>query len=219
MLKIRLIPAAIAVFVISGVLWGCAAYGQAAKPADIKIGVVDVDRVAENYTEAKTAREQLVALRTQFADALKMRQKYSLLSPAELDELEKLGALPKPEAKDTARIQELQKKGDALAAELATLRNKKDLSDTEKARLKELTDIALKANADLEARGPFYDDQLAAKQKDMEEKMQPKMEAAIAEVAKQKGLWTVIDKSVIHWGCVDITDDLIAKLNKEAGSK
>jgi Skp family chaperone for outer membrane proteins len=217
MLKARLIPAALAALLIGGGFSGVA-YGQAPKPVDIKIGVVDVDRVAEGYTEAKNARAQLDALQTQLSAALEMRQKYSLLSPSELDEMEKLSALPKPEAKDTAAIQELRKKGDILAAELEALRNKKDVTDTDKARLKDLTDVGAKTNADIETRRQSYADQFGSKQKDMEEKIQTKMEAAIGELAKQKGLWTVIDKSVIHWGCIDITDDLIAKLNKEAGS-
>jgi Skp family chaperone for outer membrane proteins len=216
MLKVRLILASMVVLVLAG--FGVA-HCQAAKPADIKIGVVDVDRIAEGYFEAKNAREQLQALQTQYGAALDMRQKYSLLSPAELDEMEKLMALPKPEAKDTARIQELTKKGDALAAELEALRNKKDPTGADKARLSELTDVATKAGAGIETRRQFYADQYVTKQKDMEEKMQVKMEAAIADLAKQKGLWTVIDKSVIHWGCVDITDDLVAKLNKEANAK
>jgi len=210
--------AAIVASVLGGVLCG-GAYGQAPKPTDSKIGVVDVGRVNEDYIEVKTGRAQLDALTASLSDILKMRQKYSLLSPQELDELEKLTGTRAPSDQDKQRIQDLTKKGDDAAAELETLRNKKDPTDADKARLKELTDIGAKSSADIEARRAEFANTVQTKEQDLLSKLQDKMDAAIGELAQQKGLWIVVDQEAVHWGGLDLTDELIAKLNKDAQPK
>jgi Skp family chaperone for outer membrane proteins len=208
---------AIVAFLLGVALCGTA-YGEAPKPAvDSKIGIVDVSRVEDEYTEVKNATAQVSAMEASLTDILKMRQKYSLLSAAELDELEKLFGMEKPEDKDKARIQELTKKGDDLAAELEGLRNKKDPTDADKTRLSDLTTAGTKNGADMEARRAEYATKVQAKQKELLDKLTDKMNVAIGELAQQKGLWVVVAKPVTLWGGIDVTDDLIAKLNKGAG--
>ncbi|MDO8585827.1 MAG: OmpH family outer membrane protein [Armatimonadota bacterium] len=195
-----------------------AAYGADAPPqvADAKVGIVDVSRVEDEYVEVKNAVSQVDTMKNSLASILKMRQKYSLLPAQELDELEKLTGMEKPEEKDNARVQEITKKGDDLAAELEALRNKKEPTDQDKARLNELTDLSRKATSDVEARRAQYDTDLQNKAKDLFDKANEKMNAAIAELARQKGLWTVLAKPFVLWGGADLTNDLIEKLNKDA---
>jgi Skp family chaperone for outer membrane proteins len=211
---------AIVTFLLGGIL-SVAAYGDAPKPSDAaaKIGIVDVSRVEDEYTEVKDATTVVNALEASLTDILKMRQKYSLLSPQELDELEKLTGLEKPEDKDKQRITELSKKGDDLAAELETLRNKKDPTDADKARLTELTAASTKSSTDVEARRAEYATKVQGKQKELLDKLTDKMNAAIAELAQQKSFWVVVAKPVTLWGGTDITDELIAKLNKDVKPK
>jgi Skp family chaperone for outer membrane proteins len=217
MMKVRPVPVlAIVAFVLAGLLSGVAYAAEAPKPAaDCKIGVVDISRVEDEYTVVKDATDQVSAMETSLTNILKMRQKYSLLSPQELDELEKLTGLEKPTDADTARVKELTTKGDALAAELETLRNKKDPTDADKARLNELTGISAKSSAAVEARHAQYATDLQAKSKELLDKATDAMVAAVGQLAQQKGLWAVVSKSVTLWGGIDITDELIAKLNKD----
>lgn len=211
-----LVPVIVAFLLGIGVCGTVLAADPPKAAMDAKIGIVDVSRVEDEYTEVKNATAQVSAMEASLTDILKMRQKYSLLSAAELDELEKLTGMEKPEDKDKARIQELGTKGDTLAKELEDLRNKKDPTDADKARINELTTLSTKNGADVESRRAEYATQVQAKQKELLDKLTDKMTVAIGELAQQKGLWVVVAKPITLWGGVDVTDDLIAKLNKGA---
>lgn len=50
--------------------------------------------------------------------------------------------------------------------------------------------------------------------RDLSGKIKKQIEVVIAEVAKAKGIPTVVDKQVILYGGIDLTDDVVRKLNR-----
>ena len=53
---------------------------------------------------------------------------------------------------------------------------------------------------------------LAIKERDLLLALQNKVDAAVAEIAKAKGLDTIVDKGSVVYGGQDITDDVIKKI-------
>lgn len=203
--------------VVSLLAGGVAYSADAPKPpSDCKIGIVDINRVEDEFTEVKTATDTVSTMADSLERILKMRQKYSLLTEQEFAELEKLTGTEKPTDADKARITEMTTKGDTLAIELETLRGKKDPTDQEKTRLNELTEMGRKATADIEARRASYATNVQAKHKELLDKLTEKMNVVIGELAKSKGLWAVLPRQYVMWGGIDLTTELIEKLNKDA---
>lgn len=66
-----------------------------------------------------------------------------------------------------------------------------------------------------------YEDELKPKKqrvealdRDLSGKIKKQIESVIGQVAKAKGIPTVVDKQVILYGGTDLTNDVLAKLNK-----
>ena len=57
-----------------------------------------------------------------------------------------------------------------------------------------------------------YQERLRDKENEMYNNLLPKLQSAIAQVAQDVGVRIVIDKGAVHWGGVDITAQVLAKL-------
>lgn len=182
---------------------------------EFKLGVVDIDRVRQEYTEVKSASAQVEGMKASLDSLLNERQRNKLLSLPELEELIKLVQMEKPTDKDKQRVLDLEKRGSELAAELDGLRAKNPLSDGEKARLAELTGIETKNTSEIESvRAKYYVD-VQNKNDELVSKLTEKMNAEIAKIAQEKGIAAVIGKNLVIFGGTDITDELLTRLNKK----
>ena len=60
--------------------------------------------------------------------------------------------------------------------------------------------------------------ELATKRQEIFKGIKDKVDTAVSDVAKTKGLSLVVDKSVVLYGGTDITDQVAKELNKNSGS-
>ena len=204
-----IMAAALAVVVAAGAV--CAA-DQPKPTVEVKLGLLDVARVQNECQELKDIQAQVDAMRALLTDRLKLRDRHKLLTVQEIDELDKLMQLEKPSDKDKQRMAELGKKSNDLAAQLDSLRTKKDLTDPEKATLAELTDRDTKATSEIAALNAQFAADADKKEKELMDKLTEKIKAEVAALAKEKGYFAVIAKDLVIFGGTDITDDLLARL-------
>jgi len=78
-----------------------------------------------------------------------------------------------------------------------------------------------KSDAEINKMQKKYEDELKPKKsrvealdRELSGKIKKQIESVIAQVAKSKGIPTVVDKQVILYGGTDITSDVLARLNK-----
>lgn len=89
----------------------------------------------------------------------------------------------------------------------------KQLDDREKAMVADLRLLAGQlSKEDLEARRQAYLKELGALRRDLEEQLNQRVHAAVAEEARRKRLRVVLVKQAIRFGGVDITDAVLARL-------
>ncbi|HPP74301.1 MAG TPA: OmpH family outer membrane protein [Armatimonadota bacterium] len=186
---------------------------SAADPAP-QVGVVDVYEISQKYEKMKSFDSELDAFRQQLLTKIQTRDEHRLLSDAEINELLTLVAKPNQTDADKARIKALGEREKALDEELKDLQNKKELTDTEKARLTELTNILNKADEAVMALSEEANQQFEAKSRELNEQIRTTVLKAIETVAKAKKLSMVVDKMVVLTGGMDITADVIKELNK-----
>ncbi|HOK53919.1 MAG TPA: OmpH family outer membrane protein [Armatimonadota bacterium] len=179
-----------------------------------QVGVVDVYEISQKYEKMKSFDSELDAFRQQLLTKIQTRDEHRLLSDAEINELLTLVAKPNQTDADKARIKALGEREKALDEELKDLQNKKELTDTEKARLTELTNILNKADEAVMALSEEANQQFEAKSRELNEQIRTTVLKAIETVAKAKKLSMVVDKMVVLTGGMDITADVIKELNK-----
>ena len=100
--------------------------------------------------------------------------------------------------------------------ELKKLQETKDLNDQQQARLKELQSLQQKSKDIGTALARDYDAQYQAKMVELQSKSDTDILAAVNEVAKAKELTMILDKAAVLLGGIEVTDDIISKLDRKA---
>lgn len=161
----------------------------------LKVGVVNIQKIFQDSRKVSKYREQTIAERN------------------------------KIEA-------ELEKMAKEIEAEKAGLKTLRPSSSDYLAQMKEI----LTRQANSQAQEKFYEQQMAAKEQEMVEGIYQQMLQAVKKVAEQKGLEIVFAKDEVDFpamsindammtirthkvlysgGCVDITGEVLAELDKE----
>ena len=93
------------------------------------------------------------------------------------------------------------------------LSSQKQLDDREKAMVADLRVLTGQlSKEDLEARRQTYLKELAALRRDLEEQLNQRVHAAVAEEARRQRLRVVLVKQASRFGGIDITDAVLARL-------
>lgn len=218
MSKSRSILATLVIGTFLAVLVGSSAFAAEAKPAT-PFGTIDIERAFNDFDKKKQLEQELMDYLSQLQEEVELRATNKLLTPEEFAELANLTAKPRPEAAEKERIDKLLAISKEREQELRTLQQKPNATDAEKARLKELQDQMNKTDASMKEDEQKYNLELAKRQVDLSRQVMQEVEAAVAVVAKEKGLSIVFNKSagdggLIIYSSVDITDQVLAKLNK-----
>ncbi len=177
------------------------------------VGVVDVQKAFTEYNITKTSNAEITKQAAAFKLDLDTRSINKLMTEAEINELIKLKVKTPATDADKKRIDELEKLSKQRDEELNTLSNKTDPSEQERGRLRELRDLGNKNEASARTAADDYNQQLEKRQKELSDKITSDIQAAIAKVAQQKGLATVVDKIAVLYGGIDVTEDVIKVLN------
>lgn len=182
-------------------------------------GSVDVEKAFDGYDKKKQLDQELLVFADQLTLKYELRKTNRLLTADEFKQLADLTVKPNQNDADKKKIEELLAQSKQREQELQTLQQKQGATDAEKARLKELTDQATNADAVLKDETGKYQGDFAAKQVELSRQVMDEVDAAVAAVAKSKGLSMVFNKNIgdirfIIFSSVDITDEVLKKLNK-----
>jgi len=200
--------AMVAIGLVGSVAW-------AAAPPEPKIGVVDGMKIDENAPRIKQYKEELDSVGNLLKLKLDIRAQNRMLDENEIKELIDLKTKDKPTDADNARIKALTDLDRAKSDELQKLQEAKEPNDQQKARLKELMDLQQKSKEMGNTLSKDYDGQYQSKAIELQGKIDTEVRAAVAKVAEAKGLSLVFDKAVVVYGGIDITDDVVSRLDRK----
>jgi len=191
----------------------------AAQESAPRIGVVDMPKVLDGYNEFKDLDQQYKAFLAERQQQLQERMAVRLLSKDELKEYQNLKATAAPSEQQKQRMEELRKVAEARENELATLSRLPNLTENEKKRLSDLNATADGSAAEVEQLQKRLSDEIGARNKELSDKLQKKIEAALAAIAKEKRVDVILAKEAVLYGGRDLTSDVLAKLNAPGAPK
>jgi outer membrane protein len=189
-----------------------------------KVGVLDMDRLFNEYQEYQKANQEYQKYREklilQARDRLNLRRQHVMLTRDEWEELENLllkgNTLTDAEKK---RFQDLQSITPKLAEELNKLQGKEKLTEAEQARKKELTEKQGAGMRELDERSSESERTIAEKLRERDNEVSPvlrkKIDDMIARIAQENKLDVVLAKESVLYGGLDITEQVVKKLNED----
>ncbi len=181
-----------------------------------KIGVLNVQRIFADAPRIKQYMEDYESLKQQLGQKLDIRSQNLMLDENQIKELIDLKQKASQTEKDKTRIAELEKAERDLDAEFKTLQSTAQPTEEQKARLKVLQELRDKSTSTGNAYEKDYNNQLATRLQELEEKTRVDMQEAVNKAAEAKGLTFVFVKDAVLVGGVDITDDVMGKLDRKA---
>lgn len=183
--------------------------------AKSEVGVIDTDKVLSSYTayqEASKKHEDFTAKR-QAVLTVKFRMR--LLTEAQTKECEELQKLAAPTAEQSKRLTDLLAASDTAEEELGQLKGKTGRSEAETKRMQELEALAETNAKVIEALQATLKKEVADELKRLMTPLEEKLKQTIAEVAGEMKLTVVLSKGDVLYGGEDITEKVLARLNKK----
>lgn len=189
---------------------------QAAQAQTVQFGVVDVNKVLNESKSRTIVSGELQRTERSYTAILQRLAQGSarFLTDAEITELAGLYEKDKPTEAEQKRISQLEEKGDQQKRELTTIQNTPKPDDAQTARFTLLNDTFEKGGASLQQLNRTLSARLQEKARDAEQKALVTVRAAVAKVAKAKGLAVVFTGDIAIYATVDITDDVVKEVNK-----
>lgn len=210
-----------------GLLFGVCSGHASAKASEAKgqmpvFASVDLDKAFNNYDKKKKADEELAA----FVDGLKtkfqLRQTNPLLTADEFNQLAELSAKAAPTADEKKKLDGLTAESSRRVQDFQALQQKPNASDVEKAQLAKYQSQQNDTSNFLQDENKKGMDQINTKQADMMKTLLGDIDLVVSEIAKDEGYSMVLNKSsyngmpsLVLYSGVDITDDVLKKLNKK----
>jgi Skp family chaperone for outer membrane proteins len=177
-------------------------------------GVVDYERVFNESTYVKTNRERLQALEARYGSVLQTLQENIVLTNEERQELTNLLLTENPNDEQRKRIDQLTQTARQRASELQQLRQKPQLSETEKAALERFTQMEAVGREAIQSLFQQLRQQLEQQAQQIGKQVDTTVRETIAQVAKEKKLSLVFSAGAVLYAENDITDDVIKRLNE-----
>lgn len=179
----------------------------------VKVGIVDLNKVHSEAPKIKRYWDEINKLKDSLEAKLEVRIQNIYLSGNDIEELVllKTKATPLTDAEKN-RIKELEGKQDAMAKELATLEQTKDLTAEQNERMKALRDARKKSEDTGMSLTKTYDEQLKSKVQELDKKAETDLRDAINKAAADNKVTVVVAKEAVLFGGTDITADVIKKL-------
>lgn len=207
------------VLVISAMVM-CIAFALRASGANdkgITFATVDVQKINDNYKLKAVLETQFQQLQAKWQGRLARRQNMPLLTEDEqkqIDAIEEKG--PNQTDADKATLKQLTDKAQQLNNQLVALRQKKesDLTDADKTQLATLEAAIAKASDQYNSMQDQMKAELTNFDNQNSDLLVKNIRAAVAQVAKDKGITIVFNNQVVLFSGVDITDQVLAILNK-----
>ncbi|MDW8107305.1 MAG: OmpH family outer membrane protein [Armatimonadota bacterium] len=177
-------------------------------------GIVDLERVRNESRFFKTRAEQLQALETRYVNAFQTLAENLVLNDAERQELTNLLLAEKPNGNQQQRIQQLTQTARQRAEELQRLRQKPDLTETEKAALEQFTRMETRSREVLELTRQQFRQQIEQRARQLDDEFSKALDEVIAQIARERKLGVVFFKGAfVAYAEVDITSEVIKRLD------
>lgn len=181
--------------------------------ARLEIGYLDLQRVAEEYEEAKKGQAELSQMEEQFRKQIEDLEAQRFLEDAERQELARLKAIPKPTDEQRKRIEELLKASRDRANVLRALQQNTNMAPQERQLLEKYSALSRKMDNEIQLLTDKLEGQLRARGEELSRKLTENVKKVAEVVAKERGITAVVDKQVIITGGVDLTDEVLKRLN------
>lgn len=186
-----------------------------AQNTNFSLAFVDLKRMSSEYTGTKQSQAELDTFQQSLRKQLEDREAIRFLDDKERQEVATLRAVASPNPEQKKRLDDLLATSKARADQLRALQQNPNKSDSEKADFDRLSKLSTTTDDDLDTLGGQLDDQLHAKGDELSKKLTDTVLAAITDVAKQKAYTVVLDKQAVLYGGIDLTDDVMKKLNNK----
>ncbi len=180
------------------------------------LAYVDMDKLSAGYKGMQDLNQQFQQFRAQKDAELERQHKARLLNDEERQEYLDLATVAAPTEQRDKRMKELEELSNQRERRLFTLREKKDRTPDEETEFQQLNAIYEKRMSELAKLQHERDQAVTAKYQELSKIITDSVDAAVKVVAEEKKLTIVLRKEVVLWGGVDITDDVLAKLNAPA---
>lgn len=207
----RVLRGFVATFAVLALL---ASFGARSANAQAQqFGSVDMQKVASAYTKTSASDDQFKTFKDQLTAAFSTQAANPMLNAQQQGQLGNLLLKPNPTDADKAQIQTLESQSQKDAQALAALQQQKTLSDADKAQLAQLTGEQQSGQDALQAVQTDYQNRMQQENDKLLQQISDDIRAAVAAVAKQKGLTMVFTAEVAIYAQNDITQAVINKLN------
>ena len=203
--------AALSLFLLLGAVTRA---GAAPAPVSgVAFGSVDIQKIITKYNKTAAMNAQIDLLRSQFGEVIKTQAANPMLSAVDQQQLSDLLLKTTLTDADKQTISALEAKSQKDSQDLATLQQKKDLTDPDRIRLQQLTDEQKTGAQALDEQNQRYTQSIQDKNTELGQQVADDIRAAVATVAQQKGLSAVFDSQFAIYTANDVTQAVIAKLN------
>jgi len=208
----------------AAILIACALVATLAAPSALaqerspRLGVVDMSKVLDQYKEFQASDQQYKAFLRERQMQLAERASVRLLNPEEIKEYQNLKQVTAPSEEQKRRMDELKAVAESREKEFSALQAVTGPSEEQQQRLAELNELQEKSSPELAKMEESAREEINQRNKELSDKLNKSIEAALAAVAKDKRLDSVFTKDAVLYGGLDITDAVLAKLNAGSGS-
>jgi Skp family chaperone for outer membrane proteins len=177
-------------------------------------GVVDMDRVSGEYKAMQMLNQQFQDFQKQQEALIQRRQKNRLLLDDEQREYLDLSApTAAPTSERDKRLADLEKLSDERSRRLLDLGQKKSRTPEEDQEYQQLDQTYKRRTEEINALQSDVQKAVLAKYDEFSKIITDSVNAAVKVVAEEKKLPMVVRKEVVLFGGVDVTQEVIAKLN------
>lgn len=177
-------------------------------------GVVDYERVINESTYVKGNLDRLQALETRYRGVLQTLQENIVQTNEERQELANLLLANNLNEAQRGRVEQLTQTARQRAGELQQLRQKPQLSETEKAALERFTQMETVGREALQTLAQQLGQQLEQQIQQSRDQVNKAVREVIAQVAKEKKLTVVFSAQSVLYAENDITNEVIKRLDE-----
>jgi Skp family chaperone for outer membrane proteins len=186
--------------------------------ADLKVAVVDIDKVSGQYKELIDRQQELGAWVQERKTYLSSLQEFMFVSGDEFQEAARIYNVPKAQwsAEQKKREGELRKVSGDNEKKFLDLQAKPSRTPEEQNQYNTLRDTFQARDTDLKAISRTFDEQLKTKRDEVQSQLVGNVRTVIETIAKAKGYTLVVDKTVVYFVSApidDITEEVLKALN------
>jgi len=178
-----------------------------------KFGVVDMDRVADEYRQMRELNQQFQDFQRDQERQLQEKHKTRLLTEAERQEYSDLSLTAAPTDANKKRIQELEALSGTREQRLLELRQKKERTAEEEAEVTQWGGLYEKNMMEMASLQAELQASRVAKYEELSKVVAENVTNAVKSVAEEQKLALVVRKDAVLYGGTDITETVLAKLN------